>query len=477
MKKKKTVKIFVLLIIIVLLLILYFALKNYNRVQEDKEETKAQSDIIFSFDEDDIKNLSFLISGERVSFTKSEEKWTYDNDESFPVNADQMTVLTDSLAEVTANRTLENVENLSDYGLDEPEDIIQITDANDEVTTITVGDTNDSTGDCYVYLNEDNQTVYTVNGDLATVFSGSLMNYAEGEDYPAITASDINKIELSQNENSFVLEKSDESTSGWVLTDASGNQTDVSSSYASTLQSTVAGFTYANYYEYNCSDYSVYGLDQPFAILTVDYTETVTSDDSEEESEEEVKKEMILYIGNESDDGNRYVYTEGSKEVHGISTESLSEILEPSDSNIEDLSVSNVPMTSLENLTVEYNGSSHVFEVSEETVKSDSEDESEETTETVYYRDNEKIDSLSFSSFYNQAIGMTAQETTEENPVNETEMTLIFKKKDGTSVTVEYSSFDTNFYLAERQDGKKYLVNKMNVRELFSDYEAIKTAE
>ena len=99
-----------------------------------------------------------------------------------------MKVLTDALAEVTANRTLTDVEDLSSYGLDEPEDVIQVTDQEDKVTEITVGDTNESTGDCYISLNEDSRTVYTVTGDLSTVFSGSLMNYAKEDDYPTIPA-------------------------------------------------------------------------------------------------------------------------------------------------------------------------------------------------------------------------------------------------------------------------------------------------
>ena len=54
-------------------------------------------------------------------------------------------------------------------------------------------------------------------------------------------------------------------------------------------------------------------------------------------------------------------------------------------------------------------------------------------------------------------------------------MKLLFQKSDGSEINVEYYSYDTNFYLVLRQDGKKYLVNKMNVREMFNAYEAIET--
>lgn len=477
MKKKKIVPMIILLAVVAVLLICYFLLKNYNREQEKKEEAAAENDVVISFAEDDIKNLSFLISDKRVSFTRNEDGWVYDDDAQFPVDDDQMKVLTDALAEVTANRTLTDVEDLSSYGLDEPEDVIQVTDQEDKVTEITVGDTNESTGDCYISLNEDSRTVYTVTGDLSTVFSGSLMNYAKGDDYPTITGGSIERITLTGGENPFTLEKSEDSTSGWILTDGSGKQIDVGSSYVSTLQSAAAGLDYANYYEYNCTDFSKYGLDQPYAVLTVDYTETAADEEADENGEtdtEEVSRQMVLRIGNENEEGNRYVSIEGSTQVHGISVDSLNELLQPSDENMEDLSVSNVPVSAIDKLTVVYKNTTHYYEIKEETAKG-SDESAEESSETVYYRDGEKIDSLSFSSFYNKAIGMTAQKTTQDNPSGTAEMKLLFQKSDGSEINVEYYSYDTNFYLALRQDGKKYLVNKMNVREMFNAYEAIET--
>ena len=477
MKKKKIIPMIILLAVIAALLIIYFLLKNYNQEQEKKEEEEAENDVVISFEEDNIKNLSFLISEKRVSFTRNEDGWVYDDDEQFPVDDDQMKVLTDALAEVTANRTLTDVEDLSSYGLDEPEDVIQVTDQEDNVTEITVGDTNESTGDCYISLNDDSQTVYTVTGDLATVFSGNLMNYAKGDDYPTITGGNIERITVTGGENPFTLEKSEDSTSGWILTDASGNQIDAGSSYVSTLQSAVAGFTYTNYYEYNCTDPGKYGLDQPYSILTVDYTEAASEEETDESDEgetEKVNRQMVLRIGDENEEGNRYVSIEGSTQVHGISVDSLNEILQPSGENMEDLSVSNVPVSSVDKLTVVYGDTTHDYEIKEETAENSGESE-EETTETVYYRDGEKTDSLSFSSFYNKAIGMTAQKTTQDDPSGTAEMQLSFQKSDGSVINVEYYSYDTNFYLALRQDGKKFLVNKMNVREMFNAYEAIET--
>lgn len=471
MKKRKITNLMILLAVLILLAVSYVILRNHNQA-EQKEEESAETSEIVSVDVDNIKKIGFMISGESVVFVKDGDLWKMESDENFPVKAEQITVLTDALAEVTANRTLEDVEELSEYGLDDPENVIEVTTADDENIKIAVGSTNESTGDCYVYLNDDKNTVYTTDSDFSTVFAGSLMNYAEGEDYPTIIGSNIEKVELDQADHSFVLQSSDTAVSGWSYTDSNGNVKDAESSAVSSLQSAIAGFTYANYYEYHCETPETYGLDQPYATLKVSYTEAEEDTDSESSDEETqtVEKSMVLYIGDEDGNGNRYTMVDGSTEVHAISTESLGEVLDGALENVENLTVSNVLLKDLDSLTVDYDKSTHTFTL--ETVTSDDE---EEESKTVYYMDGKELDTLGFSTFYNNVVALTAQEMAEEGivPEGDAELSFTFAKKDGTSVNVQYYPYDSNFYLAQRQDGKAYLVNKMKVRNLISEYQEL----
>lgn len=472
MKKRKVVNLIILLAVLILLAVAYFLLRNHNQAEEEAEKSEETSEIV-SVDVDNIESISFTISGENEVFMKNEDSWTLESDTNFPVKADQMTVLTDALASVTANRTLEHVNDLSEYGLDNPENIIQIKMKDDKNVKIAVGSSNESTGDCYVYLNDDKNTVYTTDSDLSTVFAGSLMNYAAGEDYPTIVGSDIKRVELEQGEHSFTVQSSDSADSGWSYTDASGSVADAESSAISSLQSAIAGFTYANYYEYHCENPAEYGLDNPYATLKVTYTVSEEADESTEESEEEAKtveRNMVLHIGNEDGNGNRYTSVQGSGEVHAISTESLSQVLDGALEHVENLTVSNIFLKDLESLTVDYLGSKHVFTL--DTVKSE---EEEEESKTIYYMDGEEMDTLGFSTFYNHVTAVTAQEMAEEGmiPEGEAELSFDFVKKDGSTVNVQYYAYDSNFYLAQRQDGNKYLVNKMKVKSLISEYEEL----
>ncbi|MCH1980956.1 DUF4340 domain-containing protein [Lawsonibacter sp. OA9] len=468
MKKRKVVNLIILLAVLVFLAVTYILLKNHNQAEEEAEESEETSEIM-SVNVDNIKSIGFKISGEDVVFVKNEDAWALESDDSFPVKADQMTVLTDALTEVTANRTLENVEDLSEYGLDKPQNVIQIVTKDDGNIKITVGNSNESTGSCYVYLNDDKNTVYTTDSDLSTVFAGSLMNYAEGENYPTIVGSNVEKVELDQGQHSFVLQNSDTADSGWSYTDASGNVSDAESSAVSSLQSAIAGFTYANYYDYNCENPAEYGLEKPYATLKVTYTVSEETDESTEETKT-VEKSMVLYIGNEDGNGNRYTSVEGSSEVHAISSESLSQVLDGAIENVENLTVSNIFLKDLESLTVNYGGSAHTFTLDTVTSEDD-----EEESKTVYYMDGEEMDTLGFSTFYNNVVAVTAQEMAEEGtlPKGDAELSFDFIKKDGSTVSVKYYPYDSNFYLAQRQDDKNYLVNKMKVRNLIREYQEL----
>lgn len=99
-----------------------------------------------------------------------------------------------------------------------------------------------------------------------------------------------------------------------------------------------------------------------------------------------------------------------------------------------------------------------------------SEDDEGNETETVTYKlDGKETETTDFTTFYNKLINITAQKRITEafEPENEAEMSLIFTEEDGDTLEVEYYSYDTNYYAAVVEN-KVYLVNKMNVKELFT---------
>lgn len=498
-----------------LLLGIYIMMKKQNDTEETSVTEEEEQQEVLSVSEDEIKNLSFRMEGDEVTWSKEEENWTLSQDENFPVDANKMKSLTSALSSLTAERTLEEVSNLKDYGLETPENVIEIEKTDGSTESISVGSKNPSTGHTYVSVGENKDTVYTVSSDLASVFSGSIYDFALSEEYPSITGTTIQKISVDKKENSYVVESNADSSTGWTVKDGKKNEKEADSGNAGTLQSTVAGLTYSGYYAYDCEDWSAYGLDKPKMTLTVDYTEQVTvtdesdTENSDEESDDEsidneeenaanensdedsnspttetVEKSMILYIGSLSEDGNYYVRLGDSSEVHGMSQSSIDTLMNGKAFDYWKLSIDYIAIAELDHLDVTYEDQTYTLKrvVTEESEKSDDEnaidaesesaDESEDNSEdtkvvTTYYLDEKEADSETFLEFFREALGMTCQSRLEEyTEKNEPELILTYYGTDGEEVKITYTSRDSNFYTVADQNGNYGLVNKMNVKEL-----------
>ena len=195
MKKKRGL--FVILAGVVLLCVLsvcYFALLKANSSEEETTEEETTEEEVAAIASDDFSTLTFEAGDQTVTFQKAEDSWTLEGQEDFPVDASKVDSVVSCLASVKADRTLTDVEDPGEYGLDVPTNVIEVVKTDGSSEKITVGDKNSSTGNTYICLNDDASTVYTTSTDFGSTFSGGLYNYAESESYPTITSSTISKI-------------------------------------------------------------------------------------------------------------------------------------------------------------------------------------------------------------------------------------------------------------------------------------------
>lgn len=117
-----------------------------------------------------------------------------------------------------------------------------------------------------------------------------------------------------KRQQSYTVTNNGKSSTGWYVQEEDNKKQEADSTQVGTLQSTVAGLSFAGYYNYNCTDWAAYGLEKPKMTLTVDYTEEVeaeSTDDTESDSEantndtedssetttQAVDKELVLYGG------------------------------------------------------------------------------------------------------------------------------------------------------------------------------------
>lgn len=514
--KNKTVKMVLAVVVLGVCCGAYAGVKTYVAHQEQKEseEDSEESTTVFTASTDNIKSLDFMVDDTETTFEKDDDSWVKKDETDFPVNQTTLDSAASAIASVDSDRVLEDVDDLSEYGLDSPSNTIKIVTKSDEedgddiTTTLYVGDENSSTSQYYVRKDDDEKTVYLIDSSCVEPFTKSLNDYAQMEDFPAISNTDtITKISVD-GDNSYELSK-DEDTSTWSVK-GSEDEEKADSATVSSLVSSFGSMAYSSLADYKCDDKSKYGLDKPYATITVDYQEEVADDDTDEDtqddttasgeaadtdgeeaedetsensdsasdnedsSEEETKmadKQLTILVGNETDDSSRYVMVNDSNEVYTMSTDTLSALTDKSEEDFWDMTVSYVSLNSLGSLKVNYQGSDYKVNVSRET----STDDDGNDTETVTYKLNgSDLDETIFTTFYNKLINMTAQKrlTDKYEPDGDAELTATFTEEDGDTQEVAYYSYDTNYYAAV-VDNKVYLVNKMNVKELFTAFESV----
>ena len=490
--KNKTVKMILAVAVLAVCCGAYAGVKTYVSHQEQKE-SEAESEentSVFTASADDIKSLDFMVDDTETTFEKKDDSWVKKDDTDFPVNQSTLDSAASSVTSVESDRVLEDVDDLAEYGLDSPANTIKIVtksedeDGDDTTTTLYVGDENSSTSQYYVRKDDDEKTVYLVDSSCVEPFTKTLYDYAQMEDFPAISSTDtITKISVD-GDNSYELKK-DADTSVWSVS-ANGEEDKADSATVSSLVSSFGSMAYNSMADYKCEDKSKYGLDKPYSTITVDYQEKVeTSDDNAETSDSEtpdstettemVDKQLTILVGNEADDSNRYVMVNDSNEVYTMSEETLSALTDKTEEDFWDMTVSYVSVNSLASLKVNYQGTDYKVNASRET----STDEDGNDTETVTYKlDGADLDETTFTTFYNKLINMAAQKrlTEKYDPDGDAELTVTFTEEDGDTLEVSYYSYDTNYYAAV-VDNKVYLVNKMNGKELFTAFESVAGVE
>lgn len=537
--KKKSMNLITAVAVLVVLSGAYVGVKTYVAKQEEKEnaEEEEEKTQVFSISSEDVHSIKFVIDKKEVTFEKNNDEWVKSDEKDFPVDQDKLIEAIGSLNNVEADRVLDNVTDTTEYGLDDPTNTITITDKDGKETVLHVGMENASTSQYYVENGEDESKIYVVADSVFQPFMKTLYDYAKAGTFPVIDSSTVSNVTVDENDDSYTLTK-DDNTGLWNIQDKDGAEK-ADSAKVSSLTSSIASIAYGSFVNYNCKDLSEYGLDKPYGTITIDYQEEVEEksdssedgDASEENSTDErdttedkedisatdstedkddasavdsteedtsatdsteedtsvtdssdtqtrmVNREMTILVGDQSDDDGRYVMVNNSKEIYTISNDTLSVFLGKTKEDFWDMTVSYLSVNNLESLQAEYQGETHVIDVSRETSEDNSGDDSSTTSTTSlsYQLDGTELDdSTPFTTFYNKLINMTGQKrlTEKYENNNKSDFDVELEDVDGEKTKIDYYQYDTNFYAAVVGQ-KVYLVNKMTVKELIDSYKTL----
>ena len=317
--------------------------------QNSQEETEAETEGVtpLEISADDLTEVT--VKNENGTFTLVKDAdgvWSNKEDAQFPLDEDTWTAKLSSLESMTAVRTLEEPEDLAEYGLDDA--AIQVTLVTEDGSTeLHIGNQNESTYDYYVYVDSPD-TVYTVGSSAATAMDCGLYDLASASTFPSISSGSLTHMEIRQDESllEFDADASDTESASWYVSRDGGEAVPADSSAMSALTDELLYIGFEDFVDYKGEDLAQYGLDDPWAEITWDYTETESAEETtetesaEEETEEtveaesaeetteeetepetvEVGKQTVLLIGNPI-----YAETESETEAESQETESETE--------------------------------------------------------------------------------------------------------------------------------------------------------
>ncbi|MCI6468348.1 MAG: DUF4340 domain-containing protein [Lachnospiraceae bacterium] len=180
MKKKQRQMIGMLLALVVLAAV-FLGIRQYNKntvsatsTTEDTQET------VLDVNSDDITSFCYVYEGETYAFEKEDETWYYADDHSLNLNQDRIKTMILKVAPLKADQVIENVTDMSQYGLADPERTIQYETA-DRSVIINIGNLNSMTSQYYIAFPSE-MKVYVVTTNVVTGFNYTLEDLVEEED-------------------------------------------------------------------------------------------------------------------------------------------------------------------------------------------------------------------------------------------------------------------------------------------------------
>lgn len=332
-KKKKGKGLLFAVLILIVLLVLYFVidLQQKKADQEAETEETEESSLPVSVTEDELSKVTVKNGDVTMTYVKNDDTWTYEEDPDFPLDESAVNTKMNRLTTLTVDRVLESPEDLSEYGLDKPQQEVTVLKTDGTTFTLYIGNQNSSNNDFYVKV-DDGADVYTMPSSSVNAFNMQPYDVAKADSFPTLESTNIRDIKV-EKEDGTVEFSSDETGTSWTVKDQDGNEETAGATAASDLTSAVSSLTYKKFIDYKGDDLAQYGLDKPTetVMIVTEETEAETEEETETEEVTEAATETEMVSESEStsetETGSEETTTEAVSETttEEASTEAVSE--------------------------------------------------------------------------------------------------------------------------------------------------------
>lgn len=163
---KRSGKILILLGIVIILMLGVIIMKMNNNAKET-EDNSEKATVVYTMNSG-MTSISWEYNGETVILDNSEKGLVLRGEESVSLNGVRTDAILKTLYDIEATRVIDEPEEPSEYGLDNPDMVITLTNG-DSQDVIKVGMVNAITSERFISINDDGK-VYIVTPDIYNAF-------------------------------------------------------------------------------------------------------------------------------------------------------------------------------------------------------------------------------------------------------------------------------------------------------------------
>lgn len=430
------------------------------RLTEAQDSQEDEGEVIFSLNEEDVTQLGWTYDGESVNFANSDGEWQYTEDEDFPVEENYISTMLSALSEISASRTIEAPDDVEQYGLEEP--VCEINVSAEEETVISIGDENSMGGSRYISIGDGN--VYMVDSSLLDAFAYGLYDVVQKEEIPSM--NDVRTFTVERGDEVFEIEYNNEDELAysdeyvWFAVENS-EYTALDTDLSYDLVDSVVYMAWGDCVSYQASeeDISAYGLDDPQAVVSLEY---MNSEDELETFELEVGD----YVEEQC-----YARLAGSDMIYMIDS-AIADALVYTDADSllpDEVILLNWDIVTGADITVD--GQTYSLEKTE--TPSDSSETSDETSdssdssgETVWKMDEQEISMDDIVDALDDMMSSGSDENAEAEGSAEISFVFYQDSENFAEVSLQFYKYDSDDYIVSLDGQTRLLVSKDTVDSL-----------
>lgn len=437
---KRAKRMIALLLLLVIAAAANVVIQKINQANEDAVSEEKGTFVLTEYEKDDVSGLAWTKEEESIAFTLSGGVWQYNSDQDFPVDQASVQALSDAAMNIHADRRIENIESMSDYGLAEPAFTVAISFSDGTEITYALGDQTPFQDGYYLSVSGRDDLIYVVEDDFSGDFGLALYDYAAVETLPEI--GDAVMISVG---DTFMAEYLDESKTvdrqqKWYSA-LSGQPLDAEK--MESLISNATDLSLGALHNYNASDEELKEY-----CLTEDTATEIRLMDAE-------GNERSLLVGKMNDDADYYVRIKGSNMVYALSGNDQ-DVLLADENDMRILTVAPVLFEDVKEATLTIGESAFIIERNESAPEA-TDGEAAETT-VVITRNGVQTDGEQENAVWDLIYALQAAEYASEAEAKGEILKVTVKTVNDKNLEFTVSEYDADSYLLILSDGRTLLI-------------------